>query len=61
MTATGGLPLRESVKWCGEDLGVREGSRLRQLAGHSDDAQADHSDAECESREVTGVGAGMVE
>ena len=32
MTEGEGLALREAVKWCGDGVSVREGSRLRQLA-----------------------------
>lgn len=41
MTETEGLALREAVKWCGEGLSVREGSRLRHLASQND---AQHDD-----------------
>lgn len=32
MTAIEGVTLREAVEWCGDQVGVREATRLRNLA-----------------------------
>lgn len=60
MTETEGLALREALKWCGEGLSVREGSRLRQLAVQDRGAHRDDSGGE-QAGEVGGVGAGAAE
>jgi hypothetical protein len=42
MTTVEGVTLREAVEWCGDQIGVREATRLRRLA---DDDQVDHDDS----------------
>jgi hypothetical protein len=38
MTEAEGLTLSEAVEWCGEEISVREATRLRRLAGDDGDA-----------------------
>jgi hypothetical protein len=42
MTKVEGVTLRAAVEWCGDQIGVREATRLRRLAenGHEDGATA---------------------
>jgi hypothetical protein len=42
MTTVEGVTLRAAVEWCGDQIGVREATRLRRLAenGHEDGAKA---------------------
>ena len=42
MTKVEGVTLRVAVEWCGDQIGVREATRLRRLAenGHEDGATA---------------------
>jgi hypothetical protein len=37
MTEVEGLTLREAVEWCGEEISVREATRLRHLTDEADD------------------------
>jgi hypothetical protein len=37
MTTVEGVTLREAVEWCGDQIGVREATRLRRLADDQDD------------------------
>ena len=53
MTEAEGLTLREAVEWCGEEISVREATRLRRLAGDDGDAVGE----EGESRGPTGSAA----
>ena len=32
LTETGGLPMREAVQWCADQITVREATRLRRIA-----------------------------
>jgi len=40
MTEVEGLTLREAVEWCGEELSVREATRLRQLADTAEQGES---------------------
>jgi hypothetical protein len=53
MTMFGGVTLREAVEWCGDQIGVREATRLRRLADHDqgDDNEATESDGKHETEE----------
>jgi hypothetical protein len=44
MTGAEGLTLREAVAWCGEEISVREATRLRQLAGNDGEAAAEQDE-----------------
>jgi hypothetical protein len=44
MTGAEGLTLREAVQWCGEEISVREATRLRQLAGNDGEAAAEQDE-----------------
>jgi len=44
MTSAGGLTLREAVRWCGEQVTLREATRLRQVAGEVGDTEAAKGD-----------------
>ncbi len=44
MTSAGGLTLREAVRWCGEQVTLREATRLRQVAGEVCDTEATKGD-----------------
>ena len=39
MTTVEGVTLREAVEWCGDQIGVREATRLRRLAENDQDAE----------------------
>jgi hypothetical protein len=61
MTEVEGLTLREAVQWCGEEISVREATRLRHLtADTDDDAQPEQGDADSDdaAEQVAGVRAG---
>jgi hypothetical protein len=38
------LTLREAVRWCGEQVTLREATRLRQVAGQVGDTEAPKAD-----------------
>ena len=40
MTTTEGVTLREAVEWCGDQIGVREATRLRRLTDDERDVSA---------------------
>lgn len=44
MTTGEGVTLREAVEWCGDQIGVREATRLRRLAGDDQDAEKGDED-----------------
>ncbi len=44
MTSVQGLTLREAVRWCGEQVTLREATRLRQVAGEVGDTEAAKDD-----------------
>jgi|BarGraIncu00421A_1022006.scaffolds.fasta_scaffold11303_2 hypothetical protein len=44
MTSAGGLTLREAVRWCGEQITLREATRLRQVAGEVGDTETTKGD-----------------
>jgi hypothetical protein len=44
MTSAGGLTLREAVRWCGEQITLREATRLRQAAGEVGDTETTKGD-----------------
>ncbi len=44
MTSAGGLTLREAVRWCGEQITLREATRLRQVAGQVGDTETTKGD-----------------
>jgi hypothetical protein len=44
MTSAGGLTLREAVRWCGEQVTLREATRLRQVAGEVGDTETTKGD-----------------
>jgi hypothetical protein len=47
MTEVEGLTLREAVEWCGEEISVREATRLRHLTDEADDGgQPEQRDAD---------------
>ena len=39
MTTVEGVTLREAVEWCGDQIGVREATRLRRLVENDQDAE----------------------
>jgi hypothetical protein len=54
MTEVEGLTLREAVEWCGEEISVREATRLRHLtADTDDDGQPEQGDADSVDAEWT--------
>jgi hypothetical protein len=55
MTTVQGLTLREAVEWCGDQIGVREATRLRRLTENDQDDSAHATTAAAES---WGAGAG---
>ncbi|MGB7447578.1 MAG: hypothetical protein WA892_00460 [Ornithinimicrobium sp.] len=56
MTEQEGLALRDAVKWCGDGVSVREGSRLRQLATTIDAQQKVAATGPDANREQDGAG-----
>lgn len=44
MTTVEGVTLREAVEWCGDQIGVREATRLRRLAENNQDAEKGDED-----------------
>jgi hypothetical protein len=61
MTQVEGLTLREAVQWCGEEISVREATRLRHLTADTDDgAQPEQGGADSDdaAEQVAGVRAG---
>ncbi len=44
LTSVQGLTLREAVRWCGEQVTLREATRLRQVAGEVGDTEAAKGD-----------------
>ena len=58
MTKVEGVTLRAAVEWCGDQIGVREATRLRRLAenGHKDGATA--RAARAAAAESGGAGGG---
>lgn len=56
MTEGEGLALRDAVKWCGDGVSVREGSRLRQLATTIDAQQKVAATGPDANREQDGTG-----
>lgn len=45
MTEAEGLTLSEAVEWCGEEISVREATRLRRLAGDDGDAVGEEGES----------------
>jgi hypothetical protein len=41
MTDVEGLTLREAAEWCGEEISIREATRLRRLTDEADEADDD--------------------
>lgn len=64
MTTVEGVTLREAVEWCGDQIGVREATRLRRLAENDQDAEKGDEDgatglaATVAPAESGGAGAG---
>jgi hypothetical protein len=66
MTQLEGLTLREAVEWCGEEISVREATRLRHLTDDADDdgqpepgdADSGNADSRDAAEQVGGVRAG---
>ena len=61
MTTVEGVTLREAVEWCGDQIGVREATRLRRLAENDQDARATSATAlaaTAATAESGGAGAG---
>lgn len=64
MTTVEGVTLREAVEWCGDQIGVREATRLRRLAENDqDDEKGDEDGARALAATATtaasgGAGAG---
>ena len=58
MTEVEGLTLREAVDWCGEEISVREATRLRRLAGDDGEtaAAADEASGPADSAAAQGGG-----
>jgi hypothetical protein len=44
MTDVEGLMPREAVEWCGEEISMRESTRLRHLTDEADDRQPEQRD-----------------
>jgi hypothetical protein len=44
MTEVEGLTLSEAVDWCGDEVSVREATRLRRLAGNDGEATAEEGE-----------------
>src|SRR3954469_16008375 len=45
MTTVEGVTLREAVEWCGDQIGVREATRLRRKADDHQNVQDDQHDS----------------
>jgi len=58
MTDAEGLTLREAVEWCGEDISVREATRLRAAAATFAAATGSEQAGETVTVEGGGAGAG---
>ena len=59
MTRVEGVTLREAVEWCGDQIGVREATRLRRLAENGQDVEkGDEDGATAVAAESGGAGAG---
>ena len=56
MTEAEGLTLREAVEWCGEEISVREATRLRRLAGDDGADTAGESSGPTKSAAAQGGG-----
>lgn len=44
MTTVEGVTLREAVEWCGDQIGLREATRLRRLAENDQDVEKGDED-----------------
>jgi hypothetical protein len=55
MTGAEGLTLSEAVEWCGEEISVREATRLRRLAS---EPQADDGDQGGDGAALATAGSG---
>jgi hypothetical protein len=72
MTTVEGVTLREAVEWCGDQIGIREATRLRRLArndeGETDEGETDEGEAQDDGADdtddatagVTAAGSGGV-
>ena len=58
MTTVEGVTLREAVEWCGDQIGVREATRLRRLADDDQDDGAPATMTTTATAESGGAGAG---
>jgi len=59
MTEVEGLTLREAVDWCGEEISVREATRLRQLAGDDGETTAEQREPSGSFDSASGRGGGV--
>ena len=59
MTEVEGLTLREAVDWCGEEISVREATRLRQLVGDDGEAAAEDGESSGPADEAADQGGGV--
>jgi hypothetical protein len=59
MTQVEGLTLREAVDWCGEEISVREATRLRQLAGDDGETTAEQGAPSGSVDSASGQGGGV--
>lgn len=57
MTGDEGLTLREAIEWCGEEITVREATRLRRLAG--DDGDVEEGDPSGPTDSTVAQGGGV--
>jgi hypothetical protein len=58
MTTVEGVTLREAVEWCGDQIGVREATRLRRLADEVQGGGTPATMASTATVESGGAGAG---
>jgi len=58
MTTVEGVTLREAVEWCGDQIGVREATRLRRLTDDDQDDGAPATLTTTATSESGGAGAG---
>jgi hypothetical protein len=56
MTEVEGLTLSEAVDWCGEEISVREATRLRRLARNDGEAEAGEPSGPADSAAAQGGG-----
>ena len=58
MTEAEGLTLSEAVEWCGEEISVREATRLRRLAGDDGDAVGEEGESSGPTGSAAAQGGG---